>query len=93
MHFHQNLRKDKKPRFPKFIHYAAHAETLSLFYEALGLHRPDRADPAEAFFIEYFKEDDKYYVRMVQKNVDEKLVRIPGEEDKMPIEEFIYYIN
>ena len=42
------------------------------FYEALGLHRPDRADPAEALLIEYFKRGGKYFVRFVQKNKEEE---------------------
>lgn len=74
LHFHQNLRKDERPVFPKFIHYAAHAETLSLFYEALGLHRPDRADPAEALLIEFVKRSGKHLVRFVQKNSEERVL-------------------
>ncbi len=27
------------PKIPKFIHYAAHAETISEFIEGLGLHK------------------------------------------------------
>jgi hypothetical protein len=29
IHYDTNLLQSKKPAFPKFIHYAAHAETLA----------------------------------------------------------------
>ncbi|CDW86220.1 esophageal gland cell secretory protein 21 [Stylonychia lemnae] len=72
MHFHQNLPKDKVPLFPKFIHYAAHAETLSLFTEGLGMHSPKRAQPGSALFIEFYRGDDaQSYVRFFIKNENE----------------------
>ncbi len=80
--------KSKKPKFPKFIHYAAHAETLSLFYEGLGIHRPVRADPGEALFFEFFKEDGQHYVRLIQKNSKETIIKLIEEHDKIPVEEF-----
>jgi hypothetical protein len=64
------LRKNEKPRFPKFIHYAAHAETLGTFLEALGIRRITRVPPAGAFFIEFVrrypkgeKEKSELYLR------------------------------
>ena len=54
-HFHQNLKKNEKPRFPKFIHYSAHAETLGTFLEALGIRRITRVPPAGALFIEFLR--------------------------------------
>lgn len=55
MHFHQNLKKDEKPRFPKFIHYAAHAETLGAFLEALGVRKVNRVAPGGALFVEFLR--------------------------------------
>lgn len=55
LHFHQNLKKSEKPRFPKFIHYAAHAETLAVFLEALGIRRITRVPPGGALFIEFVR--------------------------------------
>jgi hypothetical protein len=49
------LKKTEKPRFPKFIHYAAHAETLGVFLEALGIRRVSRVPPAGALFIEFVR--------------------------------------
>jgi hypothetical protein len=54
-HFHLNLKKNEKPRFPKFIHYSAHAETLGTFLEALGIRRITRVPPAGALFIEFIR--------------------------------------
>ena len=71
MHFHQNLPKNKEPLFPKFIHYSAHAETLSLFTEALGIHNPRRAQPGSGMFIEFYEEDNYKFVRFFIKNENE----------------------
>jgi hypothetical protein len=62
MHFHQNLKKNERPKFPKFIHYAAHAETLGNFLEALGIRRITRVPPSGSLFIEFvrrYPESDK----------------------------------
>ena len=55
-------------KFPKFVHYASHAETLAVFFEALGIHKVDRAPAASAIFLEFLKEDDKFFVRAIYKN-------------------------
>ena len=38
---------------PKFIHYAAHAETLSEMFEALDIERAGRSFPSSAIFFEF----------------------------------------
>lgn len=53
--------KNKPPVFPKFIHYSAHAETLSVFLEGLGLHNATRLEPGSALFIEFFSLEDKVH--------------------------------
>ena len=49
---------------PKFIHYAAHAETLGAFLEALGVRRMVRVRPGTGVFFEYFKKSGEYYIRI-----------------------------
>ena len=49
---------------PKFIHYAAHAETLAQFFDGLDLHRATRVPAGSAMFIEFLKEQEEYYVRL-----------------------------
>lgn len=50
----------------KFIHYAAHAETLAMFFDGLNLHQVVRSPPASALFLEFFNDSDldELYVRM-----------------------------
>ena len=65
---HNHFHPDRPQFLPKFVHYAAHAETLSLFFEGLGFHKVDRVAPAAAFFIEFFRKDKEHYVRIYFKN-------------------------
>jgi hypothetical protein len=55
VHYDSNLLKSIKPPFPKFIHYAAHAETLAQFFDGLELHKIDRSPAGSALFIEFIK--------------------------------------
>ena len=48
----------KNKKLPKFIHYAAHAETLSDFFEGTALHQIQRQYPASAFFFEFILQNN-----------------------------------
>lgn len=69
-------------KLPKFIHYAGHAETLSDFFEGLGLHKIQRSYPSSAFFVEYLiNSNDTLAIRMFFKDGEtgaENILRFPG---------------
>lgn len=46
---------DGKSVTHKFTHYAAHAETLSQFFDGLGLHQRGRSFPSSAMIFEFLK--------------------------------------
>lgn len=52
----------------KFIHYAAHAETLSQFFDGIGLHRKGRSFPASAMIFEFVIKEEKVWVRLMYYN-------------------------
>ena len=41
---------------PKFIHYAAHAETLTTIFEVLGVDWHIRSTPSSAVFLEFIED-------------------------------------
>eukprot|EP00347_Sterkiella_histriomuscorum_P022996 403336353 len=104
-HFHQNLPKNKQPKFPKFIHYAAHAETLAVFQEALGIQSGVRVEPGSALFIEFLRIKDnnpydnsvnQYFIRLIRKeeNKPEQIIRSDYmQDDKINMKEFYQYLN
>lgn len=103
-HFHQNLAKKEVPMFPKFIHYAAHAETLGVFLEGLGIRRVTRVPPGGALFIEFVKREGKLHVRFyLYGDVDNyqsephliKELRLPGTEEGKLISgrDFVSYLK
>lgn len=68
---------------PKFIHYAAHAETLSQLLEGLELHRFTRGYPSSALFIEFLedKAEKTIHVKISFHNgetQEEGVLRVPG---------------
>jgi hypothetical protein len=65
-HFHNNLEKSIPPTFPKFIHYAAHAETLATMFEGLGLHRKTRVSAGSSLFIEFISDRSEYFIRIYE---------------------------
>ena len=65
VHFHQNLPKKTPPQFPKFIHYAAHAETLTVFLEGLGILRLTRVPPGGALFVEFVRINGTVHLRFL----------------------------
>jgi hypothetical protein len=46
---------DGKSVTHKFTHFAAHAETLSQFFDGLGLHQRGRSFPSSAMIFEFLK--------------------------------------
>jgi len=104
VHFHQNLPKKEAPKFPKFIHYAAHAETLGVFLEGLGIRRVTRVPPGGALFIEFVKRQGQVYVRFyLYGDVDNyqsephliKELRLPGTKNGELIsgKDFVSYLK
>ena len=51
--------------YPKFIHYAAHAETLAQFFDGFGLHKLGRSFPSSALIIEFVTINKQLAVRFV----------------------------
>ena len=81
---------------PKFIHYAAHAETLSQFFDGLGIHRLGRSFPSSAIIFEFLKVTTLNVVtpavRMVFYDGEtqrEDILRFPGQtQDVLSMEVF-----
>lgn len=78
--FLQAMPEDRQVR--KFTHYAAHAETLSQFFDGLGLHQKGRSFPSSAIIFEFLKQSGtglsvrlNYYDGETQ---EESVLRIPG---------------
>lgn len=49
------------------MHYAAHAETLAQFFDGLGMHHPQRVNPAASIFFEFLKIESVPSVRVYYK--------------------------
>jgi len=76
--------KAGKKDLPKFIHYAAHAETLAVFFDGLAIHRPTRSFPASAMMIEFVRNtsNNALGVKLIYYNGEnrtESVLRIPGQ--------------
>lgn len=99
------LKKTSAKSLPKFIHYAAHAETLAKFFDGLGIHRPVRTFPSSALIIEFFVDNHQlegllgkslnirlnYYDGETQ---TEEVIRVPTQtEDHLTYESFRAYIQ
>lgn len=50
---YSNSVKSGNKNGPKFVHYAAHAETLAVFFDGLEIHRAVRSFPSSALIIEF----------------------------------------
>ena len=70
---------------PKFLHYSAHAETLSMFFEGLGIHRLGRSFPSSALIFEFLKIDGIHpAVRILYydgETQQEEIIKLPGQTE------------
>lgn len=96
--------QDAIKKFPQFVLYSAHAETLAPLFVGFQVPRVSRPSPGSAIFLEFFsltKEDKQVYVRAYYKKADnsaEEVLPIPGattvqEDGSVSIDQFDNFVQ
>lgn len=83
----------------KFVHYAAHAETLAQFFDGLGIHKTGRSFPSSALILEFYQraEDGGLYVSLNYYDGEKQtfsILKMPGQAaDSLNVNDFAALVD